>query len=429
MPHPANRRTPPSRPLDMIRRIAVYILLVSVYGVTWLIAVVGKVIPHRRWRPNGRILVTGAFHNPNWYLSHVTPLAHSGVKEVILVVDEPQPPFENVRSTCPPKWVSILLGRVGARSVWTVIAGLRHRPDLYMGYYLAPGACSALIAGRLFGRPSCYQMTGGPSGIIGGGFASVESVEGLLGRPSRLIEALALGVVRQFDLVVVRGNRAKEFLAAHGITRSVAVITGSVQKGLPVSDNGRDIHLIFVGRLSLVKQVDQFIAVVDASRYVVPDIHAVIVGEGPLRTNLQARANALGLRENIEFIGQTKDVEPLLARSKVFVLTSKSEGLSIAMIEAMAAGVVPVVADVGELGDLVADGVNGYLVAPNDLAAFAAKVLFLLQNEGVWHQYSQAAIQAAGTCCDLEVVSTKWRQHLREVVARASRCPVQDILN
>src|SRR5512135_2853135 len=82
---------------DMIRRMAAYILLVSVYGFTWLVAVLSRLIPHRSWTPTGRIMVIGTFHNPNWYLSHITPLTHSGVKEVILVVDRPQLPLAGVR--------------------------------------------------------------------------------------------------------------------------------------------------------------------------------------------------------------------------------------------------------------------------------------------------------------------------------------------
>lgn len=72
----------------MILRVATRILLITVYGLTWLVAVLGDMIPRQPWKPTGRIMATGTFHNPNWYLSHVTPLARSDVKEVILVVDE-----------------------------------------------------------------------------------------------------------------------------------------------------------------------------------------------------------------------------------------------------------------------------------------------------------------------------------------------------
>jgi glycosyltransferase involved in cell wall biosynthesis len=406
--------------MSIIRKIAAYVLLVGVYGFTWLIAILGGLIPRRRWKPTGRIMVTGTFHNPNWYLSHLTPLSRSGVKEVILVVDEPALPLDKVRFVCPPRWAARLLSRAGAKAIWMILAGLHYRPDLYMGYHLGPGPCSALVAARIWGRPACYQMTGGPVVIIGGGVDAVESIGGALGRPSRLIEALAMKVVKQFDLVVVRGTKAREFLAARGVKESVTIITGSVNGRQQLPSRGRDIHLIYVGRLSPIKQVHQFIAVVDRIRVAMPDVRAVIVGDGPLRGDLRARAEQLKVSEHIEFPGRSEDVGGFLARSRVFVLTSKSEGLSIAMVEAMAAGVVPVVADVGELSDLVVNGVNGYLITPNCIEEYASRILSLLQDNSLWARCSCCAIDAAKAQCNIDVVTAKWRHHLHDVVARAS---------
>jgi len=414
--------------MTIIRRVAAHILLITVYGFTLLVAVMVRLIPRWRWKPTGRVMVTGTFFNPNWYLSHLTPLSRSGAREVILVVDEPQLPLERVKCVCPPRWVSRLLTRAGAKAIWMIFAGLRYRPDLYMGYHLAPGACSALVAGKLLGRPSCYQMTGGPVEVVGGGYAAIDSIEGSLGRPSRLIEELAIRVVRQFALVVVRGEKARSFLVDHGM-KSVAVITGSVNGQRHVSQDGRDIDLIIVGRLSPVKQVHQFIDTVRAVRSVVPNVRAAIIGDGPLKTELQAYSERLGLSENIEFLGKIVGVRQILARSKVFVLTSQSEGLSIAMVEAMTAGVVPVVADVGELGDLVTSGVSGYLVEPNNIQEYAASVCSLLQDQTLWAQSSCQAVEAARTRCDIEVVTQQWRQSLQETLSRTSGCRLEDVFH
>ncbi len=415
--------------MNIIRKAAAHILLISIYGFTHLVVLLGSIIPRRPWKPTGRILVTGTFHNPGWYLSHVTPLAHSGVKEIILVVDEPQLPLERVRFVCPPKWISRLLSRACAKAIWIIIAGLRYRPDLYMGYHLAPSACSALMAGNLLGRPSCYQMTGGPVELIGSGFNTIASVGKTLEQSSKVIKSMAIGVIRKFDLVVVRGNKAKEFLAAHNVKGSVTIITGSVNSYQQLPQNDREIHLVFVGRLSPIKQVHQLIAVVHAIRRIMPTVRAAIVGDGSLMADLRAYTEELGLTDNIEFLGKRKDVEAILACSRIFVLTSKSEGLSIAMAEAMAAGVVPVVADVGELGDLVIDGENGYLVEPNRIDEYTKKVISLLQDTTLWEKYSLRAIEAVKIHCDVELVSKKWQQNLRDVVSQASRHCMQEFMN
>ncbi len=406
--------------MSIIRKIAAYIILISIYSFTYLVALLGSLIPHRSWMPTSRIMVTGTFHNPNWYLSHVTPLSRSGIREVILVVDKPQLPLDKVRFVCPPKWLSRLLSRAGAKAIFMTIAGLRYQPDIYMGYHLAPGACSALVAGKLLGRPSCYQMTSGPVGIIGGGIGAIDSLGGALGHPSKLIEAMAIKVVRQFDLVVVRGNKAKEFLAAHDIKETVAIITGSVNGCLQMPQNNRDIHLIFIGRLSPIKQIHQFIEIVGTVKRIMPNVRAAIVGDGPQMADLQSYAEELGLTNNLEFLGKRKDVESILVSSQIFVLTSKSEGLSIAMAEAMAAGAVPVVTDVGELSDLVIDGVNGYLIEPNCIDEYTKKIISLLQDPALLEKYSFRAIEAARTHCDITVISKKWQQNLQKVVLQTS---------
>jgi len=272
-------------------------------------------------------------------------------------------------------------------------------------------------------------MTGGPVEIIGGGFKSIESIGRSLGRPSKLIETMALAVVKLFDLIVVRGSKAMEYLEAQDIKGSVAIITGSVKGCLQLPQNDREIHLIFVGRLTPIKQIHQFIAIVDAVSRVIPSVRAAIVGDGPLMVELKSKAGRLGLTDNIEFHGKIKDVEKILAHSRIFVLTSKSEGMSIAMAEAMSAGVVPVVADVGELSDLVIDGVNGYLIEPNNINEYAVKCMSLLQDHALWTQHSRKAVEAARKHCDIEVISEKWRQHLRDAVSQASdHCP-KDVLN
>ncbi|MBN2589424.1 MAG: glycosyltransferase family 4 protein [Sedimentisphaerales bacterium] len=405
----------------IIKRITAYILLFNIYFFTLLVAIIGGIIPRRRWKPTGRIAVTGTFFNPNWYLSHVTPLARSGVKEVILVVDEPQMPMDNVTFVCPPKWVAKILSRAGAKAIWMLLAGLRYKPDLYMGYHIAPGACSALVAGRIFGRPSCYQMTGGPAEVIGGGIDASESVGGSLGRPSKLIESLAIHVIRKFDLIVVRGSKARDYLKDQKVKGTIAIITGSVKEHQKLSQSDRTYDLINVGQLVPRKQVEQFVTIVHLTSQQLPKIKAAVVGDGPLLEDLKAQAAQLGLSDKIEFLGKRKDVEAILGSSKVFVMNSKLEGLAIAMMEAMAAGAVPVVADVGDLSDLVNDGVNGYLIEPNNIDRYIERIIPILQDQSLKEKLSLKSIEDAKNNCYINVISGRWQHNLQETIRRAPK--------
>jgi glycosyltransferase involved in cell wall biosynthesis len=281
-----------------------------------------------------------------------------------------------------------------------------------MGYHLFPGALSVLLLARMQGRPAVYQMTGGPVEVLGGGYSNENFLMRGLGRPSRVLEKLALDVVREFDLVVVRGDQARQFLVGRGIERNVAVITGSIR---PAGDalESRPVDLIFLGRLVARKQPEQFLRIARWLTSARPSLRAMMVGDGPELDSLQREARRLGIVDNVEFTGHRDDVSELLRRSKVFVLTSQSEGMPIALLEAMGCGVPPVAADVGEVSDVVVSGVNGWLVRPNDLEEYVQRITELLDEPLRWRRLSNAARESATELSGVESVADRWRACLQ----------------
>lgn len=413
-----------------VRRLVATGLLGFVYGAAaWLSRVLSRQIRrrHGRVRPSREcILVIGTFHNPNWFRSHLRPLARSGLGEVVLVCDEPVEAMDGVRFECPPRWMASALSRAGAKLVWSLRCALRYRPDIYVGYHIFPCAVIALVVARVFRRPACYQDTSGPLELEGGGWHAENPVLRALQGPSPLMERLAWAVVREFDSVVVRGSGAEKYIRATGYRRRIAVITGSVEahrKSRAWSERSYD--LAFVGRLTEYKRPDRFVAVAAAVAAQRPGTRAVLIGTGPDADALRSQVHRLGLGSSVELTGQRSDVEELLGRSRVFVLTSRWEGLSIAMLEAMTAGAVPVVADVGDLSDLIEDGMNGYLVEPDDIDRYANRCLRLLDDEQAWRRCSANAVVSALAHSGVDGVALRWRHHLRGVMARTR--PVQNI--
>jgi len=103
----------------------------------------------------------------------------------------------------------------------------------------------------------------------------------------------------------------------------------------------------------------------------------------------------LGLEKNVVFAGQQRDVSPWLTGARVFVLTSDWEGLSLALLEAMSRGLPAVVSRVGDLGEAVEDGVNGYLVAGRAPEGFANRIVELLSDQERLGRFGVAAREAA----------------------------------
>jgi len=167
-------------------------------------------------------------------------------------------------------------------------------------------------------------------------------------------------------------------------------------------------RVISVGRLVPVKRYDRLLQILIELARRQASVRAAIVGDGPQRQWLQGEARRLGISDNIDFLGQCDDVPALLARSKTFAITSASEGMSIAMLEAMAAGVPVIVPDVGDLRDIVTDGQTGVIIDPTVADDAADRIASILNDTQRLHTLSTNARQAAAAFADVQAVAAKW---------------------
>ncbi len=183
-----------------------------------------------------------------------------------------------------------------------------------------------------------------------------------------------------------------ERLAAHACALIVAVSEHERDEGLRlgvgrrtqyrVIRNGVDIErwqaerapdrdlALMVGRLASQKRPELAIRALAIARQTRPSLRLTLAGSGELEAGLRRLADALGIGGSVEFLGNRDDVPDLLARAGCVVVTSVYEGCSLAILEAMAAGVPVVAARFGGVDELVDDGVTGLLCddAPEALA-------------------------------------------------------------
>ena len=117
-------------------------------------------------------------------------------------------------------------------------------------------------------------------------------------------------------------------------------------------------------------------------------IHVIVAGDGPIRKELEAHAQELGV--DASFVGFYGDMPALIASADVFVMPSLAEGLGVAAIEAMAGGRPVVASAVGGLAESVIDGKTGFLVPPADARAFADALRRLLSNPELAESFSSA---------------------------------------
>lgn len=193
-------------------------------------------------------------------------------------------------------------------------------------------------------------------------------------------------------IICVSENERRKGLAARVCSAArTVVIPNAVELGPPPEhrDVGTTpVSIVSVGRLA---QPKDFSTLVRALALLVPGaVRLRVLGDGPLRSELEAEIGALGLSAVIELAGEVDDVRLELAASEIFVLSSRSEGMPLSVLEAMAAGLPVVASAVEGLEEVVVDGETGFLANPGDEADLADKLGRLVGNPGLRRQFGQA---------------------------------------
>ena len=124
-----------------------------------------------------------------------------------------------------------------------------------------------------------------------------------------------------------------------------------------------------------------------------PQSRLAIIGDGPLRTDLEREATELGIADGVSFLGERHDVAELLSGLDVFVLSSRTEGLPMTILEAMSAGLPIVSTDVGGISTAVEDGRTGCLVPAGSPPALAVSLKNLIGDPETRRQMGQAGLR------------------------------------
>ncbi len=165
---------------------------------------------------------------------------------------------------------------------------------------------------------------------------------------------------------------------------------GEMRNELGVSNE--TILLGAVGRLVPIKGLTYLLnAIYRVTQSTNRDFCLLIVGDGPLRQDLQSQASALGIEKHVRFLGWRFDLEKIYADLDIGVASSLNEGTPVSLIEAMAAGKAVVATKVGGVSDVVEDGVTGLLVPPKDPEVLADAIQRLLKDAGLRERLGEQA--------------------------------------
>lgn len=150
-----------------------------------------------------------------------------------------------------------------------------------------------------------------------------------------------------------------------------------------------------------------------------PGLLVVLIGDGPLRAELEGAAAELGIAGQVRLIGERPDVPDLLPAFDVFVLPSVSEGQSIALLEAAAAGLPAVATDVGGNPEILSDGATGLLVPSGDRGALSAALGRLVAAPQLARKLGSAARNWVMRNASVSAMADSYDALYRDVVSDA----------
>ncbi|MCX7917538.1 MAG: glycosyltransferase family 4 protein [bacterium] len=251
--------------------------------------------------------------------------------------------------------------------------------DIIQSFFLKHSSFISIIIGKLLKKKVFCRVE------CSGKFGDIETIKKI---PFSII---FLKTFRIADGIIVLSEEMKNELKSYGFKKEkIFLIPNAVNinrfKPCENKENLKTVFgfgnkklIIYAGRLTKQKGVEYLIR--SFEKIEIKDKCLLILGEGELKDQLEKLTYELGINNCVLFLGKKENIVPYLQMSDVFVLTSLAEGLPIVLLEAMACGLPVVVSKVGGNIDVVENGVNGYLVDPQNIYEIKMAIENILKDE------------------------------------------------
>ena len=195
------------------------------------------------------------------------------------------------------------------------------------------------------------------------------------------------------DLILSPTNSLAEVLKKYGVEKPINILPNFIDTDFfrPAPESSRDVKsLIYMGRVSDEKSIDQVIKSVAIVKNKISDIKLNIVGDGPARKSLENLVQKLKLEDNVIFSGfaQGQKLLDFLWGGSIFITASKSENMPLSVLEAMAVGLPIIGVDALGMPEIVKNDQNGFIIPSDKPEIMAEKILELIENNSLRKEFS-----------------------------------------
>jgi N-acetyl-alpha-D-glucosaminyl L-malate synthase BshA len=252
----------------------------------------------------------------------------------------------------------------------------------------------------------------------------------LVGSDPSYARVVAFCIERSDGVTAVSQSLKADTIGALGIEHDIHVIPNFLDCGeyrrrtdpllrARFSSNGDyDAIVLHVSNFRAVKRVD---VALEVFRRIHRRVRArfVLIGDGPVREEIEQRASEYGLADAVTFVGEQQDLVAWLSIGDLFLLPSAKESFGLAALEAMACEVPVVASNVGGLPEIIEDGVTGFACPPGDVDLMAERGLALLTDPALRASIAAAAAGMVRTRYCTDRIVPMYEAEYREVLAPA----------
>jgi len=185
-----------------------------------------------------------------------------------------------------------------------------------------------------------------------------------------------VGLSKKKVKLIYNGIDTEKFAQKQELSRDIlpfgknTYLFGAISRLTPIKDHQNLIHAFAILNNKLYQKSNR-----------TDDIKLVIVGDGPLATELRALVEELDLKDHVYFTGEQSEIEKILPELNVYVMSSIAEGIPLAILEAMSVGLPIVSTEVGGIPELLENNKQGLLVPAQDSEALANAMLWMLEHD------------------------------------------------
>src|SRR4051812_16233061 len=300
----------------------------------------------------------------------------------------------------------------------------QQRLDIVHAHYAVPHATAAYLAGHV---------------LAAAGVAPPRTVTTLHGTDITLVgsdpsykRVVAFSIEQSDGVTAVSNSLKADTSASLGVRREIAVVPNFLDcaeyRRRPARElrarlcpaDRCDAVVIHVSNFRAVKRVD---VALEVYRLIRRRVRArfVLVGDGPVRSDIEARVREYGLADDVSFVGEQQDLVAYLSAADLFLLPSAQESFGLAALEAMACEVPVVASNVGGLPEIVQDGVTGFACPPDEIEQMAQRGLALLTDATLHASITRSALEMVRTRYCAQLVVPLYEAEYRKVLAQPSR--------